>query len=68
MLAMEYLLEMEGVDPTGIHQLLPEYLEAALFHNLLEEEWEYEWQQGFAPPDYEELQNFPGGVQQPSVL
>lgn len=67
MLAKEYFLEMEGADPTGIHQLVPEYLKTAL-HNLSEKEWEYEWQQGFAPPDSKELQNFPGGVQQPSAL
>lgn len=64
MLVKEYLLEMEEADPTGIHQLLPEYLKTAL-HNLSEEEWEYE---SSALLDPKELQNFPGGVQQPNVL
>lgn len=64
MLVKEYLLEMEEADPTGIHQLLPEYLKTAL-HNLSEEEWEYE---SSALLDPKELQNFPRGVQQPNVL
>lgn len=36
MLAKEYLLEMEGADPAGIHQLVPEYLKTAL-RNLSED-------------------------------
>lgn len=67
MLVKEYLLEMEEADPTGIHQLLPEYLKTAL-HNLSEEEWEYEWHQSSAFPDPKEFHNFPGEVQQPNVL